>query len=529
MLWYRLLARRLHDWRDQGVAFVARLFRRRQPPVEDEPRKINPVANVLAAGLTPPVDTLPEPTTTQAPEPKLNRKERRTISALERARRKHDKFVEPKGEMPPPKPRPERSPHEPRPLAPPPPPINSAEIMIADKHHEDLQGEDVLYKESELWGEFNFRDTILEQLESYFIYIARMKQNDPEAYGLYKEVGAMVVPYSTTGLDRQDNRERKIDGWWSKRHPASEWFSKTRPGFGCLVYGADPVTEKYEKKYQDKKRCVWVPKFLYFTKYKEAPPELQHISGGDIYSLTVYWDRPWDSRYDRRRKGGTPQSYGVFVSADGKSIQVLRQIKTSRIEVPAKNKRRDADGNIHFHQIVPQRCWRIPDVFASWARDEGLDPQLYLANLFVDATTRWEFSNYSMVRIAAEKDGHTAVFGVNVKRLGYFFRDRDIEISQAGVRKKVFHLVRAHERHTRDGKTYYVPFHFRGEREFTWAGYRISITVPARDHVMLAEVDVGSHDEYWITDPSDKKWIHGEKLGQKLKGWIKEGAGKYQP
>ena len=40
--------------------------------------------------------------------------------------------------------------------------------------------------------------------------------------------------------------------------------------------------------------------------------------------------------------------------------------------------------------------------------------------------------------------------------------------------------------------------HHRGEREFNWAGYQISITVPGRDHVPLQEFNVGGVDEYWI-------------------------------
>src|SRR5262245_30939852 len=107
MFWYRLFQRKLHDWRDQGVAFVSRLVRRRTPPpVEDASPKVNPVASVLAAGLVPPVslphprdESVPYDVTTPTARIKLNRKERRSISALERARRKHDKFVEPKGEM----------------------------------------------------------------------------------------------------------------------------------------------------------------------------------------------------------------------------------------------------------------------------------------------------------------------------------------------------------------------------------------------------------------------------------------------
>jgi hypothetical protein len=96
-----------------------------------------------------------------------------------------------------------------------------------------------------------------------------------------------------------------------------------------------------------------------------------------------------------------------------------------------------------------------------------------------------------MVRIAASKGNMTAVFTVSIKRMAYFFQDRDVVINERGHSKPVFHIVRAHVR--KDGST--VPFHFRGLREFEWAGYKIKITVPFRDHQSLATWDKGCVDE----------------------------------
>jgi hypothetical protein len=42
--------------------------------------------------------------------------------------------------------------------------------------------------------------------------------------------------------------------------------------------------------------------------------------------------------------------------------------------------------------------------------------------------------------------------------------------------------------------------HFRGVRRFTWAGYKVKITVPGKDHPMLEEVDIGMKDAYWADD-----------------------------
>src|SRR5215471_723171 len=81
-------------------------------------KPVNPVANVLAAGLVPPVETWQERANDRLEINKPNRKQRRTLSALERARRKHDKFVQPKGERPEPKVRLPNRPREAKPAAP---------------------------------------------------------------------------------------------------------------------------------------------------------------------------------------------------------------------------------------------------------------------------------------------------------------------------------------------------------------------------------------------------------------------------
>jgi hypothetical protein len=44
------------------------------------------------------------------------------------------------------------------------------------------------------------------------------------------------------------------------------------------------------------------------------------------------------------------------------------------------------------------------------------------------------------------------------------------------------------------GHEYAVPIHFRGLREFEWAGYHVKISVPFRDHLSTFDVQAGCHD-----------------------------------
>ena len=463
----------------------------------------------------------PEPEPEPAPEPEpevvtlsMNRAERRR---LERRRRRHDKFVVPQGELPAPVERPEKPPvKKPKPQR-----IEiiteddprDATDFIVDRHHEDT--EDVLYRETEMYGEFNFRDTILQQLDRYFVYLARMKRGDPQTYGFYQKMGATLLPYVNTnahdrgGTMKEEPKPRRII-------PLPDWFHKTRPSFGCYVYGADPATEKFELASSDKLKkgyAMWVPKFMYFTKVASLPPTLQHISGGDTYTMTVYWDRPFDPKV--KKTYGVPQEFGIFVSADGKTVQALRSLDTSWIPIRHKISRSGQKRGKTFD--IPKRAWHIPGEFDKWAKDMGEDPSAFLCSIFMEAVQRHELSQYSMVRVEVRKDDMVAVFSVNIHRTAYFFQDRDIEITSDGKRKRIFHMVRAHQR--RDGST--IKFHFRGEREFAWAGYQVSISIPKRDHMDFSDFNVGAHDEYWWDKRSD--FYDMPQLGERWAAEIKKG------
>ncbi len=231
------------------------------------------------------------------------------------------------------------------------------------------------------------------------------------------------------------------------------------------------------------------------------------MKGGDIYTMTIWWDRPHDPKF--KRKYGTPQQFGIFVSEDGQQIIALRELETKIVSVRSKKKRR---GWVD----IPQRGWQFPTEFERWARDNGEDAQTFLSRLFLSSVQRHANAQRGVVRIAVSKDDMTAVFSINHNKMGYFFQDRDIHVGETGQRKKIFHMVKAYTR--KDGVQ--VPLHFRGEREFTWAEYNVKITVPGYDHTNFDELDVGFIDEYW-QDEDDKPYIHQEEVGKILADKIK--------
>ena len=450
-----------------------------------------------------PSEPEPKPSAPETqPEIKLPRRDRRRLIALERARRKHDVFVTPKGPEPLKRER-KQPPINKNPKPEPEPELSDGdtEYHIADKLHYD---ELVLVKESEMYGEFNFRDTILDQLDRYWTYLERMKKHDADAYGFYKELGSILVPHAASRTYKNELTHK----WTAeeieqckKFNVLPPWFRKNRPSFGCVAYGTHSIAEQIESENRKNTKALWIPKFIYFVKYKLPPPEVQPMKGGDVYSLTIWWDQP--QRMKNAKKWGVPTAFPVFVSEDGKDIRILKKISTRM--VPIKRKR----GYKFFK--VPERAWHIDSEYETWAKDHGVDVQTYLKAIFCDAIKEQEWTSYSMVRVAVKNGDLTAVFGVNIQRMAYFFQDRDIELTVDGMRKRIFHLVKPHVR--KDGSI--VKMHFRGAKKFNWAGYEVSITVPGLDHTPLQEFNIGASDEYWF-DKNKEKLMPQAKLGKLL-------------
>jgi len=449
----------------------------------------------------------------------MNRHERRSVDRelrkLERARIKRDKLVTPKNlelleltkqhserkERPTPEPAPK-----------PQPDCKSNEYLIADELIVgDGQG-DVLFKEQEFRGEFHFRDSILDQLDRYWVYLERMKKHDADAYDFYKQIGATLVPYSTTQINQRlyDYEHEKMSSKELKEYKAEielpSWFKQHRPAFGCIAVGTDPLTEQHEMNSPDG-GAWWSPKFMYFIKYRQPPPELQRKYGGDIYKMTVWWDRPEDKKH---MKWGRPSEFGIFISRDGEHMQVLRMLETKLIPVRSKTGHYNNGEHRRGHLFdIPQRAWRIPDDYEKWARQYGLTAQLHLSHMFCQLVQKYERSNYSMARVTVHKDDLIAVFGIDPRRTAYFFRDRDVVVHN-GARERVLHFVRPHQRH--DGSV--VKAHFRGAREFEWAGYHVLVTIPGLDHHFLPDIDIGVSDSYWFK--KGQKYVGEKEIGRAL-------------
>jgi hypothetical protein len=333
-----------------------------------------------------------------------------------------------------------------------------------------------------------------------------MRRHDNEAYGFYRQVGIQLLPYMGTRIWGKPSEQHKMTAEELEAYRAAiklpPMFNQTRPTFGCIAFGADPKVEGWESE----RKFHW-PRFMYYTKYTRPPPEVQLILGGDIYRMCVWWD----SIADHKRKWGTPSEFAVFMDKTGNQIQVLKTCKTQMIPIHAKRKLETFE--------IPDRHWRIPEDYERWANDVGLDVQTHLCHLFTSVLHDQEYAQYGDARIQVHKGDMTAVFNIDSRRLSYFFQDRDIELTKDGRRKRIFHIVKPQVR--RDGVA--VKMHYRGEKDFTWAGYTVNITVPGLDHFMQDDINIGVHDEYWGDNDSDG--MSETEFGARVVKMMQQGVG----
>lgn len=357
------------------------------------------------------------------------------------------------------------------------------------------------------FGSFFFRDAILDQLDHYFEVLARMKKGDHQSYQFFSRLGGHIVP---------------SQGWVP--HVVSDhlppWWRDTLPSTGGVFFGDNRIEER-----EKKGKVMWV-RALYFQKYRRRgqPREVQPVSAGTVYSLTVYWDMPRDAGWNRKiGEQGIVQMFPVVIAEDGE-VTVLRMLETKHHYVAGKKRYHGERREFH----IPERRWGIPDDYTKWAKQHDEPVDKFLRNIFINAAEGYMMANAAMTRVAVTKGKLTGVFAVDIERTPYFFRDREVTVTESGARKRIFHIVRPHERINAGGHKSFVRMHFRGERTFAWNGYSISITVPGWHHGDFSDFDVGainSNSEEYREAKREHDMLDPKAVAKSLVSWMNSGVG----
>lgn len=340
--------------------------------------------------------------------------------------------------------------------------------------------------------DMRLKTSILDHLEDNTKIVGRMKQYFPSEYGLYSQVGANIVPHDEKFLP--DRADLAAD-------PVSPWFLQVRPAFGAVVTG-NPHDETKPL------NTAIYPRLTHFLKVEQPKARRHHMfppggrraavqpiaPGSDFYVFTLYFDeRDWARIFPKKTRDDWKMckfyerafalELPLEITKDG-YVRPLRIIRDRYVV--------GRGGYSDVRRTVPQ--WDFP-FSKGWiqAVKSTLTPQQYVLAEIGFALWSYESANASMIQVRASKDGVCTLVNVNVEQTPDFFNDRDDVIIE-GIKKRIFHIVRPHERQVRN-KTALVHLHFRGLRQFVWNGYQIEISVPGRDHVDVREFDLTVKDE----------------------------------
>lgn len=364
------------------------------------------------------------------------------------------------------------------------------------------KGQDVSFD-----GRFYFKDDVLDQLDYYFASIQRFKRARDDFYDLISQIGVNLAPDRMYG----DPSDVDDDFKYPDTVKVEPWFAQKLPGFGAVAMG----TLKKLRAYETGKDVIH-PRFFYFTRYhrRGEPITIQPSTGGAIYVVGMFYDQTGVKRPGRKERRGS-RAIGVvempvLVMPDG-LVVALKSRNVHPLHFPRKNHRRGADP---YYNLASRSEWGFPSILKEWATEHKTTVEKYMCYRFFATACNHTRLNSSMIRVSVKKDGLAAVMNVDMERTPYFFKDRDAVIVD-GIKKRIFHIVRPHERLIGEDKTTDVHMHFRGLREFNWNGYSVAITVPGRDHADWAQADFAAYDVDSEKGRKLKRFVNMRHLGEK--------------
>jgi hypothetical protein len=349
---------------------------------------------------------------------------------------------------------------------------------------------------------------ILDQLDDNTKIFGRMKVTFPMEYGLYSQVGAVIIERTFHDQTFENTVFQDLDDDLQELR-VSPWFNQTRPGFGALVTG-----NPHDRGYDLKKPLH--PRLTHFLKVKEPKERLRRMfgrgrahdivqpirPGSDLYFFTLYFDEqdwarlfPVKTRDDRERCRFYRKAFAIELPLELSEDGVLRPLKVmwdQALQIGPKSRSRQPMGYSDVRRSV--RGWDYPWPKGSTRHFKTkITPEQLI--LFEAASTLrvYEEGSSSMIQVRAAKNDICTLINVDIEETPDFFLDRE-DVVIDGIKKRIFHIVRPHERILGFNRSTNVHMHFRGLRQFVWNGYEIEISVPGRDHFPTDDFNCATTD-----------------------------------
>lgn len=344
-------------------------------------------------------------------------------------------------------------------------------------------------------GRYYFKRDILDRLDKYFDVLRAMKRADPEAYTLYSRVGAPIVG------------PRTMFHYTSELPPS--WRHANIPAFGAVALLAEAISGG--------EKDVTYPDFVYWQRMSLWRSAIEGVRHGETMLEVTYLFSPKQEDH----KHAWPMTFHVAVNPAENKVRILREMNERHHLVNEKSRRvrpvKPTRSNSKQQFSVPVKTWGIPSHIKAWWDERKSDVMGECRNINDYVTrllclTAYANENARLdIQINVRHENLMAVFCIDMLRTPYFFADRDTE---DGQKRKIFHIVKAHERIGAGGNKTVVRSHFRGERSFKWNGYDVNITLPGKHHADLLTADFGSAEHDAVNDR--KQYVSMRSFADKI-------------
>ena len=330
------------------------------------------------------------------------------------------------------------------------------------------------------YGAHYYLSDLLDQIDQTFKGMDALKRADKSSYNIFSKVAFNVADSNLIVQHGFQNH------WQMNVNDIPMW-------------GGMNLTTKTHSDYEDKyaiksnEKDGWVrPHFIMFRRvkrpYNVQPTNKITLELGFLYNHeSVTNTPPWlDLFY-------------VEVDKEGN----MRPLKCLSPEVV----------KIKNNKSFVRTRWKLPENTLRFCEHHNLDLTQYVHDV------TWYAINMAKsvdtgIQVRVSKGKKRVTFAIDMLRTPYFFNDRDKVVNENGQTKKIFHIVRAHERTTAGGEKKIIKSHTKGLRKFKWNGYDVNIYLAGK-HTLSANAI--TNDAYCLAanEPIPATMMKEEELARK--------------
>jgi len=299
-------------------------------------------------------------------------------------------------------------------------------------------------REKKHYGAHYYLSDLLDNIDEAFTSMDGLKKADKRLYKIFSKIACHVSDKNLV-VRNGDENHWNID-------------VNDIPALGSAYMGTVQRNREAEEANEDK---MW-PTMVFFRRIKR-PFNVQPTNNITLECGFVF--------HSERDQVSMTDIFHVEVSEDG-SVQPLKTLTQEPVRL--KMNKHDTRG----HYFVRTR-WKYPELLEQHCIEAKISMNEYVSFVLWSAVNMCLASDQG-IQVRVGKGKRRITFAIDMLRTPYFFNDRDKVVNENGQTKRIFHIVRAHERTMAGGEKKVIKSHTKGLRKFTWNGYSVNILLPGK-------------------------------------------------